>query len=80
LGKLQYVGRVAAEYGQKSPVVIGGSVDMPVEEIKVTLSEWYEAVYKNRINEEQLAQIMHRGESESPKVMAREAVLISSPS
>jgi hypothetical protein len=80
LGKLQYVGRVAAEYGQKSPVVAGGSVDMPVEEIKMTLSEWYEAVYKNRINQEQLTQIMHRGESESPKVMAREAVVISSPS
>jgi hypothetical protein len=79
LEKLQYVERVAAEYGEKSPVVTGGRVDMPVEEIKMTLGEWYETVYRNRINQEQLTQIMRPGISECPQVITREAVVISCP-
>lgn len=80
LEKLQYVERVAAEYGEKSPIVTGGRVDMPVEEIKMTLSEWYETVYKNRISQEELTRIMRPEISESPQVITREAVVIGCPS
>jgi hypothetical protein len=80
LEKLQYVESVTAEYGEKPPIVTGGKVDMPVEEIKMTLSEWYETVYKNRINQDQLTQIMRPGISECPQVIAREALVISCPS
>jgi Putative zinc-binding metallo-peptidase len=74
LEKLQYVESVRAEYGDKPPIVTGGRVDTPVEEIGMTLREWYEAVYKNRINQAQLTQIMRPGASECPQVTAREAV------
>lgn len=47
--KLHYVEIAAAEYGEKQPIVTGGRVDMPVEEIKMTLSEWYETVCKDRM-------------------------------
>ena len=80
LEKLQYVRRVTVEYGDKPPIVTGGMVDMPVEEIKMTFSEWYETVYKNRINQDQLTQIMRPGISESPQVITREAAVISCPS
>jgi len=79
LEKLQYVERVTAEYGEKPPIVTGGRVDMPVEEIKMTLSEWYETVYRNRINEDELTQIMRPGISECPQVITREAGVISGP-
>jgi hypothetical protein len=79
LEKLQYVERVTAEYGEKPPIVTGGRVDMPVGEITVTLSEWYETVYKNRINEDQLTQIMGPGISECPQVIRREAAVMSCP-
>jgi hypothetical protein len=79
LEKLQYVESVTVEYGEKPPIVTGGRVDMPVEEIKMTLSEWYETVYKNRINQDQLTQVVHPGISECPQVITREAVVISCP-
>jgi hypothetical protein len=79
LEKLQYVARVAAEYGEKPPIATGGRVDMPVEEIKMTISEWYETVYKNRISQEQLTQTMRPGISESPEVITREAVVTGCP-
>jgi len=79
LEKLQYIERVTAEYSEKPPIVTGGNVDMPVEEIKMTLSEWYETVYKNRISQDQLTQIMRPGISERPQVTAREAVVIGCP-
>ena len=79
LEKLQYVERVTAEYGEKPPIVTGGRVDMPVEEIRMTISEWYETVYKNRIRQDQSTQIMRPGISECPKVITREAVVISCP-
>lgn len=41
LEKLRYVKRVAAECGEKPPVVTGGRVDTPVEEIEVSLGEWF---------------------------------------
>ena len=56
--KLRYVERVTAEYGEKPPIVTGGRVDMPVEEIGMTLSEWYETVYRNRIDRDESSQIM----------------------
>ena len=40
LEKLQYVERGAAECGDKPPVVTGGRVDTPVEEIEMSLGEW----------------------------------------
>ncbi len=80
LEKLQYVEEVAAEYGEKPPIVTGGRVDVPVEEIEMTLSEWYETVYKNRINEDQLTQIVRPGISECPQVITGEAIVISCPS
>ena len=58
----------------------GRMVDLPVAEIKMTLSEWYETVYKNRISEDQLTQIMRPGIPECPQVIAGEAVVISCPS
>jgi hypothetical protein len=79
LEKLQYVERVTAEYGEKPPIVTGGRVDMPVEEIEMSLGEWYETVYKNRTNQDQLTQIMRPGISKCPQVIAREAVVISCP-
>jgi hypothetical protein len=42
LEKLQYVERVAADYGEKSPMVAGGKADTPVEEIDMSLGEWYD--------------------------------------
>jgi hypothetical protein len=38
--KLQYAKRVAAEYGEKSPVMIGGRVDTPAGEMEMSLAEW----------------------------------------
>jgi hypothetical protein len=77
--KLQYVERVAAEYGEKAPIVTGGVVDMPVEEISMTLSEWYETVYRNRIDQDQSSQTMRPGISECPQVTAPEAAVIGCP-
>jgi hypothetical protein len=48
LNKLMYVNKVLTRYGEESPVVTDGRLDMPVEEMSMTLSEWYENVYKNR--------------------------------
>ena len=80
LEKLQYVERVTVEYGEKAPIVTGGRVDTPVEEIRMTLSEWYEAVYKNRIDQDQLTPIMRPGISELPQVITRQALVASCPS
>lgn len=48
LEKLLYVNRVLSGYGDKQPEITDGRLDMPVEEMSMTLSEWYENVYKNR--------------------------------
>jgi hypothetical protein len=79
LEKLQYVQRVTAEYREKSPIVAGGRVDMPVEEINMTLGEWYEGVYINPLDQGRLTQIMRPGISECPQVVVREAVVIGCP-
>lgn len=42
LVKLLYINKIAARYGKKSPMVTGGDLDMPYEEILMTLGEWYE--------------------------------------
>ena len=78
--KLQYVERVAAEYGGQPPIVTGGRVDTPVEEMNMTLGEWYETVYRGRIDQDQSSQIMGPGISECPQVTAREAAVIACPS
>jgi hypothetical protein len=77
--KLQYVERATAEYGEKPPIVTRGRVHMPVEEIGMTLSEWYETVYRDRICQDQPTQIVRPAVSESPQAIAREAVDISCP-
>lgn len=50
LDKLLYVDKVAARYGKKPPVVTGGKLDMPVEEMTMTLGEFYEAMQKHHAN------------------------------
>jgi hypothetical protein len=80
LEKLQYVERVAAEYGGKPPIVTGGRVDMPLGEIQMTLSEWYDTVYKERLSQDQSTQIMRPEISECPQVIAREAAVTVCPS
>jgi hypothetical protein len=79
LEKLKYVERLTAEYGDKPPMMVGGRVDMPVGEINITLSEWYETVYKNRISQEQSPRIMRPVTSESPQVITRETVVAGCP-
>jgi hypothetical protein len=41
LAKLQYVERVARRYGRQPPSVTSQDFDMPLEELSMTLSEWY---------------------------------------
>ncbi|HQJ51689.1 MAG: hypothetical protein BWY10_00719 [Chloroflexi bacterium ADurb.Bin180] len=41
LTKLQYVDRVAHQLGGTPPVVSDGALDVPVEEMDITLAEWY---------------------------------------
>jgi hypothetical protein len=41
LAKLQYVDKVVREVAWQSPPVAGGALDRPVEEIDMTLAEWY---------------------------------------
>ena len=80
LEKLQYIKRAAAEYGAKPPIVAGGNVDMPVEEIRMTLSEWYETVYRNRINQDQSSRIMRPEISGCPRVITPDTAAIPCPS
>jgi hypothetical protein len=46
LAKLTYVDKAVAKYGKKKPVVTGGKLDMPVEEMGMTLGEWYKISHK----------------------------------
>ena len=48
LEKLLYVDRVVADYGKRPPIVTSGRLDMPVEEMGMTLGEWYRMIYRNR--------------------------------
>jgi hypothetical protein len=41
LEKLQYVDRVAREFGQQPPLVTSETLDKPVEQLGATLAEWY---------------------------------------
>jgi len=41
LAKLLYVDKMAKRYGKQSPVVTSGKLDMPVEEMTMTLDAWY---------------------------------------
>jgi len=41
LAKLQYVDRVVREVAAQPPPVAGGDLDTPVEEMRMTLAEWY---------------------------------------
>jgi hypothetical protein len=45
--KLLYVNKLLADYGNKSPIVTGGRLDQPIEEMTITLREWYETAHKN---------------------------------
>ena len=42
MAKLLYVDRVAATYGKSPPTVYAGKLDMPVEDMTMTLDTWYE--------------------------------------
>jgi hypothetical protein len=46
LVKLLYVDKVVAMYNKKPPEVTGGKLDMPVEEMMMTLGEWYQMPQK----------------------------------
>lgn len=48
LAKLLYVDRMASRYGEQPPVVTGGKLDMPVEEMTMTLDAWYKTQNKRR--------------------------------
>ena len=41
LAKLLYVDRMVLKYGQQRPVVADGKLDMPIQEMTITLDEWY---------------------------------------
>jgi hypothetical protein len=41
LAKLLYVDKLVAMYGKLPPIVISGKLDVPAEEIVMTLGEWY---------------------------------------
>lgn len=41
LVKLMYIDKVVAKFARKTPRVAGGRLDMPVEEMVVTLGDWY---------------------------------------
>lgn len=43
LSKLQYVEQLIARHGQKPPIVTDETLDVPVEEMAITLGEWYGA-------------------------------------
>jgi hypothetical protein len=43
LAKLMYVDKMVRKYGQKPPVVIDETLDMPVQELTMTLDRWYES-------------------------------------
>lgn len=43
LVKLLYITGAVAKFGEKSPIITGGALDMPVEEILVPLGEWYKS-------------------------------------
>lgn len=45
LDKLLYVDELLARYGEKAPLVTGGKLDVPVEEMVMTLREWYNMIY-----------------------------------
>lgn len=40
LAKLMYVDRMARKYGHQSPDITDGKLDMPLQEMKITLDEW----------------------------------------
>lgn len=42
LAKLLYVDRMARKYGQQPPAVTDGKLDLPLQEMTMTLDEWYE--------------------------------------
>ena len=47
LAKLIYVNKIALKYGQKPPVVSDEKLDMPVQELTMTLDRWYETSRDN---------------------------------
>lgn len=42
LAKLLYVDKIACKYGQQSPIVTDEKLDVPVQELAMTLDKWYE--------------------------------------
>jgi hypothetical protein len=46
LAKLLYVDKVAAKYGKKPPMLTGGKLHMPVEDMGMTLGEWYKTSHE----------------------------------
>ncbi len=49
LAKLLYVDKMARKYGQQPPVITDGKLDMPVQEMTMTLDKWFKKCrYTNR--------------------------------
>ena len=42
LAKLLYVDQMARKYGRQSPVITDGKLDMPVQEMTMTMGKWFE--------------------------------------
>jgi len=42
LAKLEYVNRVTRRYGQQPPIIADEELDIPVQEMTMTLDKWYE--------------------------------------
>lgn len=42
LAKLKYVDTMARKYGEKPPIITDGKLDMPMQEMTMTLDKWYE--------------------------------------
>jgi hypothetical protein len=48
LDKLMYVDKVAARHGKKPPIVTDGKLDIPVEDMEITLADFYRTMQQHR--------------------------------
>jgi hypothetical protein len=58
LAKLLYVGRLAREYGTKSPAVTSQILDRPVQKMAMTLEAWYRARWESYSNKIALPHVL----------------------
>jgi hypothetical protein len=58
LSKLMYVDRLARRYGRKEPLVSSERLDKPVQDLTMTLDNWFETVKHNKRNKIPLKDII----------------------